>query len=167
MVLTLDFSDIVEAVRRHLPEAEAFLAPYRTGTLVTAGSPDRGVLLRSITGLRPEEARSMLEAEGLAVRNGTWSLDGVDGDEGEVGTAPFHVAAVAYQSGDGKPGLWMDASETPLTLAQVLRAMYDEFVGNGEVADVSLEAFIEAANPNVVILTPEDIERFARQKLEC
>ena len=166
MVLTLDFADFGRAVRRYLEEPLIYLSPYRTGSLLTAADPARNLLLRSITGLHPEEAHAALAKDGFEASAGTWSSPEAGEEPVEI-TLPLHVAAVAYASGDGKPGLWVDASEEPPTLAQVLRTMYDEFVGNGEVVETSLEGFIEAANPNVVILAPSDLERFARQKQGC
>ncbi|HVL38410.1 MAG TPA: hypothetical protein VM328_03365 [Fimbriimonadaceae bacterium] len=164
MVLTLDFQHLPEAVRRYLERPEAFVSRVGAGTLITAANPTTGLVIRCLCSLTPEEARGALQAESIPVLEGAWGeLEGASTSLG----APFYICAIAYVSGESKPGLWLDASSEPLTTAQALRTMYEEFVRNGEVAEISLEEFIQAANPNVVLLSPDDLVRFAEQKRGC
>ncbi len=50
---------------------------------------------------------------------------------------------------------------------QVLKAMYEEFRATGELGDVAMEEFIRLANPNVVIISPNELLSYLLQKEDC
>ncbi|MBI3720930.1 MAG: hypothetical protein HY248_00125, partial [Fimbriimonas ginsengisoli] len=54
--------------------------------------------------------------------------------------------------------------EDPPTQLQVLRTLYDEFRETGEVGDVSFDAFVRMAQPNVLILSLAELREFLRSK---
>ena len=106
----------------------------------------------------------MLIESGLEVFEGEWSEDRTEASEEEPA---LYVAAIAYRSKERAPGLWVDAFESPPIQGQVLKALYDEFLENGEIQDVSFEEFVRISEPTVVIVSPEDLSAFARSKEGC
>lgn len=131
-------------------------APYR----VIAFSADRGLVLET-TDVTQSQIEQW-EDEGYQIIAADWSTGGAGPDSMESATAVY-VAAVAYQSSERKPGLWMDAfAEAPST-GDVLSALYEEFRENGDIGDLSLEAFLKIARPNVVIMSPDQLRIFARR----
>jgi hypothetical protein len=159
MVLRVEFDQFAPSVKRVLGASQAFVASHGSGSLASAADPKTGAIVLSEVSLPVEDATRTLAEEGLEVSMGSWSPSGA-GLDAALGSA--YVAAVAYSSDEPKPGLWMDAYSERPTLAEVLRTMYDEFRSNGEVPEnTSLEEFIRLANPNVVILSPEEIGAFA------
>ncbi|MCX7800187.1 MAG: hypothetical protein N2109_07590 [Fimbriimonadales bacterium] len=160
MVLRVPFEGFAETARRKLPGAEAYVAPRPFGCVVTASQSGRPLVLVSFARRSPTDARRALEAEGLEVREGEWCHDGAPIEAFEE-RSDLHVGAVAYRSGEAMPGLWVDAFLGPRTPAEVLRAMYEEFQETGELRDATFDEFVRAAEPNVVILGPEELTRLA------
>lgn len=160
MVLNVPFEGFAEAMRAHTGAQAAFLSTLGIQTVVTAADPAKGVILRSSARMPLAAARAALESAGVKVHEGSW---------GEVadGGAPLWVAAVAYRSSEDTPGLWVDTFETKPTTGQVLSELYEEFRETGEVGDVSMEEFIRLADPNVVVLSPEEQAEFARRTRGC
>lgn len=166
MILRVEFEQFPQTVKRLLACDQAYVAARTGGSLISAADPKTATLILCEADSPPDQARSELEKLGMEVFRGSWSLDGSEIKLGAGGSA--HVAAVAYDSEEAKPGLWMDAFAEKPTLADVMRSMYDEFMANGEVPeDTSLEEFIRLANPNVVILSPEQIGGYVEAKVEC
>ncbi|HXH61093.1 MAG TPA: hypothetical protein VNI20_07015 [Fimbriimonadaceae bacterium] len=130
------------------------------GNYCIATFADNGTVVRADALSPASEVRQTLEKAGLEVREGFW------GDKLEDHSALW-VAAVAYKSAEDTPGLWVDTYETKPSPGQVLSGLYDEFRADGDVGDVSLEEFIRRADPNVVILSPEQQAEFARKKTLC
>lgn len=161
MVLVVEFDDFAAAAKRHLGEAVAYVAKANGPTMVTAADSRTGALVQSSTMLSPLEVRKRLEADGLTVVNGRWTLD-PDATELDAGK-PVWIAAVAYKSSDKLPGLWVDAYPERPTTGDVLTALYEEFGEEGDLQDISLEEFIRIGQPNVVIVSPEELDKFARK----
>lgn len=166
MVLRVEFEQFPQTVKRLLDCEQAYIAARPGGALISAADHKSHTLILCEVELTPEQTRPQLEKQGMEIFKGSWSLDGSELELGASGSA--HVAAVAYESEESKPGLWMDAFAEKPTLADVMRTMYDEFRANGEVPEhTSLEEFIRLANPNVVILSPEQIGGYIEAKIEC
>ena len=163
MVLRVPFDAFADTVKRRLPGAEAYVAPRPFGSVVTAAQPGRALVVVSFCRRPPSEARRALEAEGLEVREGEWCHEG-EPIESTEDRSDLHVGAVAYRSGESMPGLWVDAFLGPRTPAEVLRALYEEFLETGELRDCTFEEFVRTAQPNVVILGPEELARLAGRK---
>ena len=142
---------------------DVYLADRPGGTLLTAAGLEQDLLLVSTTDVPREKVRTELEAKNLKVFNGRWSERGSVEEMGLVGGDAV-VVAVAYQSRESTPGLWMDAYATMPTQQIVLRAMYEEFRENDELGNVTFEEFVELSHPNVVILSPSEIATYASQK---
>jgi len=164
MVLQVEFELFAETVRDLLGDAKAYIATSQGQTVVTSASPAKNTWVQTFSSLAVDQARKELEDHGMTVVNGIWLPEDVIGAANETPRA--WVAAVAYQSSEKRPGLWMDAFPNLPSTSDVLTALYDEYVENGELQDLSLEEFIRIANPNVVVLTPEEICRYARTKAE-
>jgi hypothetical protein len=50
---------------------------------------------------------------------------------------------------------------------QVLKSLFDEFRDTGELDEISFEEFVRQANPNVVIVSPSELQSFLTQKDGC
>jgi hypothetical protein len=166
MTLQVSFEDFVETAKRLLQVEEAYVAVRDAGTLVTSANPDKSMILAALTPLHLEEATSALKEKKVKVFNGTWLNP-------EEVLAPYlaadqtFIAAVAYRSSGDKAGVWVDAYPSLPTQVSVLKAMYEEFKSTGEMNGATFEEFVQLANPNVVIISPANIESFLRQKTDC
>jgi hypothetical protein len=165
MVLQVPFDRFAETVERRLGVREAYVSSQGSRTVVSAAVPEKGHAVVSVVFDSEEKVRASLGKAGLEIHSGTWR--GADVALDDEGADDVFVAAVAYRSGEAKPGLWVDASWSPLTSAQALRALYDELSESGELVDVSYEEFVRVAEPNVVVLEPDEIQGFARDKQGC
>ena len=161
MTLQVPFDDFVDAAFRITGTREAYLARSARRTVVTAATRNKVVV--ASTRLSMEATKRALETAGATVHPGVWSFDGDLADEVEAETHPY-IVAVSYQSSGDKPGIWVDAFESQPTEVQALQAMFDEFVETGQVARVSLDAFLKVANANVVISSPTEVANWVRQK---
>lgn len=159
MVLRVALEDFPEAVRQYAQTAEVFIAPGPAGVSLSAVNPVTGVIVSTASELGEPDVRKMLEAAGLTVREGEWSKQA----EGDV-IAEHYVVAVAYRSKEQTPGLWMDAFTRAPTVMEVLRTMYEEFVETGEASSATFEQFLNSAQPNVVVLSPDELAAFAAAK---
>lgn len=162
MVLSIAFDQFTLVGQKLQICPSVCVRPYGSGSIVTGANPTTGVIISSIVRFPVDEAKQRLQADRWETLDGQWSTEAVELQEQT--TAELTVGAVAYNSRDTKPGLWVDAFTEPQNQTQVLRAMYDELTANGELGDVSFEEFIRLANPNVVILSPSDLTRFALQR---
>ncbi len=166
MTLHVPFEQFAQTVQRVLGHREAYLAPHPAGSLVTSARLDRQALVVCVAKVSVEAAREVLEGAGFEAREGHWSLDGSPEPAGGAVAHAF-IAAVAYSSGDDRPGLWLDAFPTLPTEMHVLRTMYDEFRQTGEVEDVSFEEFVRLAKPNVLVVSPTELQSYLTDKEEC
>lgn len=163
MVLRVPFELFAEVLRKYGEENLAFLDLQDGEVVVTASLKSSSGFIESIAVDPQEEVRRALAELGVEVRDGRWT---VGGEEGPESRGAF-IAAVAYKSRDAMPGIWVDAFPDSPTPALVLRRMYDEFVENGEVGEITFEHFIQAANPNVLVLTPDEIARFRKMNFDA
>ncbi len=158
MTLRVPYEGFAPAVREVLGVARAFALEGAGGTYLSAGRAEGGAVVlcrveRPLAALRPE-----LEAAGLSVAEGAWSLDGA----AEMPTIPY-VTAVAYRTGGERPGVWIDAHPESRASGASLQAMYDEFHASGELGGATFEQFLEAAGPTVIEVPPGDVALFARR----
>lgn len=159
LVLRVSLDRFAEEVRRRLEVDNVYLCSLGSGSLATAAEPEMLLTVAAVSSEPVGLVRTKLEATGLKVREGCW------GDPSSFQIEEPHseawVAAVAYKTGREKPGLWVDAYPSEPTRAQVMRAMYDEFIEQGEVPEMTFEAFMASAMPSVVLIGPEEIRRYA------
>lgn len=158
MILRVKLEDFAAAARRYALADEAFISDVVGGVSISAVNVSADVMVTTSTDLDLEETRQFLEQAGLTVRDGQWASDL---DQPEQALADLHIAAVAYRSNESMPGLWMEAYPTAPTPADVLLDMYQEFVSTGELREIGIDEFKKLANPNVLILGPEEIRSFA------
>lgn len=162
-MLTLDvgLDRFVEEVKRRLPKETVYLSCHRKEIRLTAASPDGQLLIRSRTDTSRGDLQKRLDAEKILCAEGSWTA----GTSTEVEpAADAYIAAVAYQSSEIKPGVWMDAYPAEPTVQEILKTLFDEFLANGEVADISFEDFLRLATPNVVVLRPDEVRYHLSQK---
>ncbi|MCB8933547.1 MAG: hypothetical protein M9921_14805 [Fimbriimonadaceae bacterium] len=143
-----------------LDTVPVFAVRQGRGIVLSAADPAKDVRIVSGTTGSMDQLRDALSSKGLELLEGEWVAPG----DPEQDAGGVYVVGVAYASGEGRPGLWMDATREAITPAQAVRAMYDEMRDNGEVAEVSFEDFVRAANPNVVVLSPYDVKHFLATK---
>lgn len=166
MTLNVDFDHFAEAVKRHLATKIAYVCRRESRTIVAAADPAANLIVSCSVKQEFASVKATLEKAGLEVAQGAWD-DGTESSTNGLEARPF-VAAVAYASDDEMPGVWVDAYATLPTQALVLKALYEEFRQTGEVGDVSFEEFVRQANPNVVIVSPQEIDTFLEEKeREC
>lgn len=162
MTLRVPFDQFSETVRRVVGGNEAYLVPTETGCICTAFDVGKRVRVLTKESGPPQAAREKLEKAGMKIRPGYWA----EGDEDVPEPLPPvpYIAAVSYNAGNHQAGVWVDAYEILPTVAQVLRALYDEFSSTGELQEVAFEEFVRLAHPNVVIVTPSELASFVAAK---
>ena len=160
MVLTVPIDDFAEAVKRHTSGNDAYLAVVGGRTVATAIESDKALLVRSETDETVESTNQRLTSAGMKVLKGHW------GDPSQDKTEQYWIGAVAYKSAEDTPGLWVHAFATKPSTGQVLAALYDEFRDSGDIGEVPLEEFIRLADPNVVVLSPEEQTDFGSKPVE-
>jgi len=163
MTLQVPYDQFAETARRVLSVKEAYVTRHGSASLVTAGWPSARAVVASLASKTSDQVKKDLSEKGFAVFDGAWSAEGLT-DLGDACQAEAHIAAVAYASEDGRPGIWVDAYDSSPSPAQVLKGMYEEFRGTGETADVSFEEFVRLANANVVLVSPSQIRAYLQDK---
>jgi hypothetical protein len=168
MTLQVPFEAFAETAKRIADASEAFVIARAGTCIVTCASPAKGVHIVATCRKPLDEVKSAL-SEKMRVFEGLWTEEvGFDIEDDPIVKA--HVAAVAYQSSEHMPGIWVDVFPEQPTHIQALRAMFDEFTQTGEVTDVSFEEFIRQSNPNVVVVTPSQLRGFLDAnlaKIDC
>ena len=159
MVLKVDFERLAEEAKRHGCKPIAYLAKHGTHSVATVADPQGRLVIESESVADFEDCRRILTSEGLQVFHGRWVPDPLAG-ELRVEES-FWVASVAYKSNEDKPGLWVHAFRGQPSVGDVLKMFYEELKQESGCADVSLDAFLSVAEPNVVILGPDEMESFA------
>lgn len=160
MVLTVPIDDFAEAVKQHTSGNDAYLAVVSGHTVATAIQSDKALLVRAETDETVESTKQRLTSAGMKVLDGHWGEPSLDPSE------QFWIGAVAYKSAEDTPGLWVHAFATKPSTGQVLAALYDEFRESGDIGEVPLEEFIRLADPNVVVLSPEEQTDFGSVQVE-
>ena len=165
MTLNVPFDHFSKTVDRVLGTKDAYIQPVAKGCLITAGG-EKGYVVASHSKYSKVTVKTKLEQCGMTAFDGFWTLNGAS-EIPENGGADAYLAAVAYKTGEPSPGVWVNAFATCPTQVQVLRALYDEFRETGEIGDVSFEEFVRLSEPNVVIVTPNEVQSFLEKKPEC
>lgn len=165
MTLQVSFEEFGGTAKRLTGASEAYVAAHEAGAIVTAGSPEKSLVLAALTPLSPGAAQSELESQGLNVFPGHWLTE----EPIAAPNAPptqFYVAAVGYRSSEDRPGVWVDAYDELPTQVGVLKAMYEEFRATGQVDEVGFDEFVQMAACNVIIVSPTELESYRRAKEE-
>lgn len=166
MTLNVPFHQFAKTLHRVLGVKDAYITPEPGGTFVSAANVEKDLLLVSRSELTLSAARAKLENSQCVVYEGSW-LSAEGNTIKSLDQATSYIAAVAYKSGEATPGVWVDAFASLPTQIQVLRALYEEFRATGEVSAVSFEEFVRLSDPNVVILSPNDVLSFLEKKENC
>lgn len=163
MTLHVPFDEFPDTVKRLLDHSEAYLEMRSRGVVVTAVHPTKARLVASSTHLAATDARKVLENKGMTIHPGRWTLE-VEPDMEPLELKDAYIGAVAYESNEERPGIWVDVFAEMPTQVLVLRALYEEFRSTGELADVSFEEFVRLGKPNVAIVSPAEITKFLAAK---
>lgn len=158
MTLQVPLEQFAPTLARHGLAREAYICSQDGTTRVTAAHPTHQIVVVACTRLDVGTTRERLEAAELAVYEGHWRTEGAP--ELAMNEPETYVAAVAYRSGEDRPGLWIDAYSGPPSQMQVLKRLYDEFRQTGEMGELHFEEFVRLSHPNVVILHPSDLRNF-------
>jgi len=160
MVLRVELDRFPEEVAARLSSRAAYLSRNGVGTVVTACDPDKPLLIVAATPQPVDEARQQLKAAGMEPIDGRWE----DRDEvSEQASSHAWIAAVAYRTRELKSGLWVDAYDHQPTPAEIVKRLYEEFRESGELAEVAFEEFMKLAVPTVVVVGPEEIQRYVER----
>lgn len=165
MTLEVPFTEFVSTVKRTLGDADVYVVQHARGTLTTAADPTKNLVVASVNLAGLDATKTAVEAGGCICYVGSW-FDPESPSLASGHQAAF-IGAVAYKSSEPMPGVWVDAYESMPTQVTVLRTMYEEFKGTGEIGDMTFEDFVSTANPNVVIVAPHEIQSFIDSKLGC
>lgn len=161
MTLQVPFDAFPQTVGRALGIHEAYVARRGGCTLVTAGGLPNRPVVAAIAPLGLDATKAKLREAKFEVYEGAWLTEGLaDLDS----TPEAWVVGVAYESDDGKPGLWMDGFPEMPTQVQALRAFYEEFQATGEAPEVSFDDFVRLSNPTVVVVSPQDVRSYLAEK---
>jgi len=164
MILHVDFEQFIPTVQRVLQAKEVYVRDHNGLIAVSAANPERKFVVGSTQRGDLLEVRGKLEKAGFEVYEGEWGEAG-EWPADRMVEEPIYIAAIGYQSREKTPGLWVDAFPALPNTATALRAFYDELSANGEIAEISFEEFVRAANPNVVILGPNELRAYVKEKL--
>ena len=163
MTLQVPFDQFTAAAARVLGVREAYVTRHPAGTLATASTSTARTVVAAISTCTLDETKAKLKEQGFQVHEGVWSTEGLASLEEEC-PVESHVVAIGYESGDGRPGVWVDAFVDPPTHVQALRAMFNELLETGELSVVSFEEFVRLANANVVVVSPAQLRGFVSGK---
>lgn len=161
MTLLVEFEGFAEAVKRHVEKPIVYISRHENRTQLTCADPSKQVLIQCATKSSVAEVQKALTDASIAFANGEWVADSAASNGG---ASAAYIAAISYRSGEDMPGLWVDAYDEQPSAAMALRSLYDEFRSTGEVAEISFEEFVRLASPNVVIVSPLEIEKFIEAK---
>jgi|CXWL01.1.fsa_nt_gi hypothetical protein len=159
MVLRVEFEHFVESARRVLDNPIVAITSDRMGSRITATDKSGSHIVSSSSSHPVKKVEADLRKAGFEVILGEWTET-----DSKTDNENFSVAAVAYKSHESMPGLWIEAYSEAPSRATVLREIYDEFCGTGELQGTTLEEFLENTHPNVVVLSPDQIRRFLESR---
>jgi hypothetical protein len=163
MILHVEFDQFSATVKRLLDTKEVYVRALVGATAVSAGHSSKNFVVGSIVRQPADSIRQALLNEGHQVYEGEWTDSG-EAVSNRIGEQPTYLAAVAYVSREKMPGLWIDAYPSLPVSGLVLRSFYEELASNGEIGEVNFEEFVRLANPNVVIVGPNEIQSFLNGK---
>lgn len=157
MTLRVPIEEFAEAVRGVIGTDRAYVQEGAGGTSLSAGAAGCGAIVLCADPRPLSEVRPALEAAGLKVLRGQWSLDGA----AEIIPIP-HITAIAYRTGGDRPGVWLDAHAEARSSGASVQALYDEFAASGATGGATFEEFLAAAAPTVIEIAPETLVGFVR-----
>jgi hypothetical protein len=161
MVLLVPIERFAAEARVRFPGEPVYVAGHAGRSLATVGSEKSGTMVQAEVPESAETLRARLEGEGLEVARGRWV---VDEESAELDRhRPLFVAAVAYRSSEGRPGLWVDAYHREPSAGEVIDAFFDEMRSQGQVGNVTQEEFERIAGPTVVVVAPDALQEYANQ----
>jgi hypothetical protein len=162
MVLFVPMARFAAEVLARFPGEAAYVETRagRTVASAAAGGAD-GTLVQAESDQPQDVVVRSLEAAGLTVEHGRWVGD-VEAAELDR-HRPVYVAALGYRSGEGRPGVWVEAFHHEPTAGEVIDRFYDEMRGEGHAGNVSQEEFERLALPNVVVLSPDTLQEYAQR----
>lgn len=165
LMLSVGLDPFIAECKRRLPNDAAYLHVEGGHAHLTAADVRHRVLLSCRVNLSEKEVRAKLADAKIECRTGQWNASTGSDSATNGTTEAAYIAAVAYRSHDAKPGLWVDAYAAEPTAQEVLTNFFREMEENAEIsATVSFEDFLRLANPNVVIVRPEELRYHLDQK---
>lgn len=165
MVLQVEFSSLGEEAKKHHIKPFVYLSHSGSRCIATLADPTLRLVIQGESQLGLEEARKELGDQGLNVSEGRWVPDPLAG-ELQIQESIW-VAAVSYRSTEEKPGLWVHAYRGEPSVGDVIKLFHVEMSHEAGLVNVALEDFLAAAEPNVVVIGPDQMEAFANSSPEC
>lgn len=162
MRLEADWETFLLEINDRWPKGARVYLERRGGlTYATAAQTDQELVIIARLPRTLESVDKELKALGHETRRGRWADDNEPPGYGDV-----WIAAIAYQADDKKPGLWVDAFPYPPNASHALSTLLEEFNEDGTLEQVDNDAFQSMAHPNLIILTPADIQAFVARHAE-
>lgn len=155
LTLKVPFEHFAEEVGKHLQVKEIYMNQKSDHVCISAAKADQNFMIFTECADNIDFIRNELEHKGFEVHEGCWMLNVAN--QSSQRSQGF-ISSVAYVSSEQKPGLWVDVSLTEPTPADVLKKIYNEFKESGELKEIGFEDFVRFAHPNVVILSPEQVQ---------
>lgn len=159
MVLQVGFDYLAEEAKRHNARAWVYLSRKGAGVVATIGEPSHHLVIQAESMLGYAEASAELTKQGLLVAHGRWLPDPLAG-EIQIEESIW-VASVAYRSATEKPGLWVHGYRGEPSVGDVLRDFAAELSEEAGLTETPTEVFLAQADPNVVIVGPDELSSFA------
>ncbi|MBS1717038.1 MAG: hypothetical protein JSS72_04835 [Armatimonadetes bacterium] len=158
MTLNVSFSDFSQTIQRELKNPRVYVAYSGRTALITAADASNDLVVCAETHESREVVEKKLKEAKVEFFNGSW----LPLPEPR-GTEPY-VAAIAYRSGEDRPGLWLEAFPEAPTEVDVIKAFMDEMKATGEMPDATMDDFVKMASPNVIVLSPAEVQAFAQNR---
>lgn len=109
MTLHVPFEEFPSTLLRLFNHNVAFVEQRARGIVVTAASKDGIQTIAAAATMSLADAKKALENGGLQISSGRWSLE-VEPDLEPIELTNAYIAAVAYVSQEGRPGVWWTLS---------------------------------------------------------
>ena len=165
MLLRVEFSDFPKTAKEFASSTHAFVTGQGKQCVVTSADVSKNLVVIAESDIDTGQTVDVLRSIGMTTQLGNWSLDSLSSMGSDYRHELF-LAIVAYVSKEDSPGIWVDAYPHEPTEAQVIKAIYDEFIEHGEIPeDVTLDDFVTLGKPNVLILSPPEYRRLAEDKI--
>ncbi|MEZ5162910.1 MAG: hypothetical protein R2688_03985 [Fimbriimonadaceae bacterium] len=154
MILHVDWDSFTDEVRERFPSGvTVYLRRFAGTTQASVGDPASNMVMLTSAPLPLNAVEGILSSVGFKTSRGHWSTESDIAEDGET-----WIGAVAYQSDEDRPGLWVDAFDHNPTKSEVLDALLDEFTDDGLIQNIDRTAFQDSARPNVIIVEPDELQ---------
>ena len=154
MILHVDWDDFINEVHNRFPsKVTVYLRRIAGRTQASVGDSASNFVIQTIVPVTLNSVEASLNSAGFKTSRGFWGAESHLDNDSET-----WIGAVAYQSDEDRPGLWIDAFDHHPTKSEVLDALLDEFTDDGLLQNIDRITFQDSARPNVIIVNPDELQ---------